>query len=98
MGQKKFVQEALKITRCAFLDTTRILYVWLGEESPEDMKKWAMEVAPEYVNLVVSEGGEKREVIVINQGNEPLLFTSYFQAWVLVLARGSLPNEKVGSF
>ena len=62
------------------------------------MKKWAMEVAPEYVNLVVSEGGEKREVIVINQGNEPLLFTSYFQAWVLVLARGSLPNEKVGSF
>ena len=81
-----FVQSELTKKRQAILDRYTEVIVWLGKETSEEDKKIVTDLALEYVEKSNKPFGDKRDpsscnVFLVNQDEEPLRFTQYFQSW-----------------
>eukprot|EP01091_Cochliopodium_minus_P004352 TRINITY_DN1423_c0_g1_i4.p1 TRINITY_DN1423_c0_g1~~TRINITY_DN1423_c0_g1_i4.p1 ORF type:complete len:1316 (+),score=543.79 TRINITY_DN1423_c0_g1_i4:356-3949(+) len=82
----RFNQFELHDNRQIILDRFTEVLVWCGQDTSNEDRRIATEIAMEYVEKSARPYGDTRDpktckVININQGDEPLNFTHYFQAW-----------------
>eukprot|EP00033_Pygsuia_biforma_P000337 GCRY01000410.1.p1 GENE.GCRY01000410.1~~GCRY01000410.1.p1 ORF type:complete len:799 (+),score=281.68 GCRY01000410.1:122-2518(+) len=82
-----FDQDDLDKDDCFILDTFNEVTVWVGAGSNETEKKMAMETAINYVKEAKDGRDPDCPILVVQQGNEPTMFTAYFPEWDVEKAR-----------
>ena len=91
-----FGQEDLINDDIMLLDTYSTIYVWIGNRSNDFEKRGAFKAAAAYLNSV-NDGRDKAEVQIVDvqAGKEPPMFTSYFPQWRLDKAQKWLDENPV---
>ncbi len=75
-----FVQSDLSHSHQAILDRYWEVIVWLGRDTKAEDKKIALEVAVDYVDKA-NDGRKDCHVWVMEEGDEVVDYSRYFQAW-----------------
>ncbi|GAM19639.1 hypothetical protein SAMD00019534_028140 [Acytostelium subglobosum LB1] len=78
---KPFAQVDLNHEESCILDRYNAVYVWKGCKTTESKFKLTMDVAQEYIATAEDGRSSDQEVIVVTDGDEPLLFRSAFMSW-----------------
>lgn len=80
---RRFTQDDLDHGDAVILDTFFAVYVWVGFKSHPTEYKLAMETAIEYTKYAatVDKRDVKTPVLRVKDGEEPLVFSTYFQDW-----------------
>lgn len=80
---KHFTQDDLDHGDAVILDTFYRVYVWTGNKSHPTECKLAMEAAVEYTKhaATVDKRDENTPVLLVKDGEEPLVFSTHFQDW-----------------
>jgi hypothetical protein len=78
-----FSQDDLDDDDIMLLDTYREIFVWIGARSKQKASQLEMskEIAQEYVEMADDGRDKDCAIYVIDAGQEPMQFTSYFKGW-----------------
>uniref|UniRef100_A0A3P8U7Q9 Scinderin like a n=1 Tax=Amphiprion percula TaxID=161767 RepID=A0A3P8U7Q9_AMPPE len=76
----EFTQIDLATDDVMILDIWDQIFVWVGKDANETEKRGSYDIAKDYVNSDPS-GRSGIPISIIKQGEEPLSFTGWFQAW-----------------
>lgn len=77
-----FSQEDLNEDDVMVLDSGDEVYVWIGKGASDEEKEKAWAMAKDYISTDPTERSlEKTVILRLNQGEEPVAFTSLFPAW-----------------
>ncbi|CAD7966095.1 unnamed protein product [Amoebophrya sp. A120] len=78
----QFTQTDLIDEDVMLLDTYNSVFVWVGDLSHPEEQKEAPKIAESYVKSAPDgRSVEETPIVVVKQGNEPLLFTCHFVGW-----------------
>jgi len=66
------------------LDVQSEVYVWLGAQVNEEVKRRALETAQDYVRAAFDGRLQTTPMYAITPGNEPTLFRCHFPSWIEV--------------
>jgi hypothetical protein len=64
-----------------FSDAWEALFIWIGDLSNTDERKFAVEAAQEYIKTDPSGRDIDTPIIIVKQGYEPIHFTGFFGVW-----------------
>eukprot|EP01130_Rhizamoeba_saxonica_P002278 TRINITY_DN12116_c0_g1_i1.p1 TRINITY_DN12116_c0_g1~~TRINITY_DN12116_c0_g1_i1.p1 ORF type:complete len:1609 (-),score=370.52 TRINITY_DN12116_c0_g1_i1:51-4877(-) len=78
-----FTQDDLDRNTCVILDTGGVVFVWIGSNAYDRVKKFTMETAENYAKMIpnVSQGRNQPEVLVVRTHTEPIDFRIHFNGW-----------------
>jgi len=76
-----YAQEDLISEDCMILDTYAEVYIWIGKECRPEEKTGAMEMAQQYVASNKERSVDDTTFMVINDDQEPPMFTMHFIGW-----------------
>nr|XP_018917887.1 PREDICTED: advillin-like [Bemisia tabaci] len=63
------------------MDTWETLFIWIGAEANQEEKRSCIQLAIEYLKSDPSGRDVKIPIVLIKQGHEPPVFTSFFARW-----------------
>ncbi|KAF2363520.1 Gelsolin-like domain [Trinorchestia longiramus] len=77
-----FSQEDLNEDDVMVLDSGDEVYVWIGKGASDEEKEKSWQMAKDYIETDPTDRSlEKTVILRVNQGQEPVAFTSTFPAW-----------------
>jgi hypothetical protein len=76
-----FTQDDLDSTDVMILDAFHEVFVWIGRGSTDREKKEGVKIAQDYIKMADDGRSPDSPIYVVNQSEEPPLFTVYFQGW-----------------
>lgn len=87
-----FCQEDLSESNAYILDAQSELYVWLGKQVPEDVKKRSMETGQEYVRAAFDGRLQTTPIYAVSSGQEPFSFRCVFPQWIQMQSMQTTPK------
>ncbi|KAB7498841.1 Gelsolin, cytoplasmic, partial [Armadillidium nasatum] len=77
-----FAQEDLNEDDVMILDSGDEIYVWIGKDASEEEKEKGLSITQRYIETDPTDRSSDKSVIIrVNEGSEPVGFTSLFPAW-----------------
>lgn len=76
-----YAQEDLISEDCMILDTYAEVFIWIGKDCRDEEKTGAMEMAQQYVASNKERSVDDTTFLVINDDQEPPMFTMHFIGW-----------------
>ena len=76
-----FTQEDLSVDDIMILDVEIELYIWVGSNSSYNERSKARECVDKYIEMSGNEKHEEASIVTMKEGEEPLIFTQWFDDW-----------------